>query len=669
MRRDERGIYYILGRMDNMVKLRGFRIETGEVETQIAKALVEFGISVGQIVVMVRMVNGIEHLVCYYESVMPFDEKRIAERLARFLPSYMMPDCWLAMEAMPRNANGKVIRAELPEPATRVHFLGAILSEVELRVVEAAGTVLHLQGAIDPEDSFVQLGGDSLRAMALASLLGEQGIRISGGKILGLDSLREIAQAADIRYERLWSVKEYEAVKYAYLAHGENICQVLPLSARQDDLLCRQLIHPDSPVSEHRFLFVLESRLQEDDLRQVLDKLSQAYPIMSSSIACRDVSIFQCVITDRKIPLAMIYSQEKDIAAAYARLCREEETEPFDLQFSPMFRAACLDRQDAPSCLLISANKAAYELTVLRRIFVQMMELLQERYPQDLEISAWKELLQEAVREDEEEAGGEGSKVGLLSPQKHKDNKDLFIYSDKPEKKVFFIHTGNTGSSAYYQLAQRIRNMYSFAVVEPYNLYHRENIFHGIAQIAAKYIEIIKECQPEGPYILGGWCYGGVVAHEMACQLEARGETVENLIMLDAHALSSDSMRALAAPMQAGVGRRYFETCPLFKELRENGMLEAMIENAAQVVSDINAHVPKMYHGKVTYFKPEHTPAAAEGEVLRYWQEMMKKQAGNYENYCEKDKLTVILTPREHDEMMEEDSLDIIVPNLYEILQ
>ncbi len=674
MRRDEKGIYYILGRMDNMVKLRGFRIETGEVETQVSKTFAQLGMAAGQVVVVLRTVNGIDHLACYYESAVTFDEKKVSQALSRFLPAYMMPDLWTAVETMPRNANGKVIRAELPEPAMQVHFLGAIFSEAELRVVEAAGAVLHLEGAIDPDDSFVQLGGDSLRAMELASVLGEQGIRISGARILALDSLREIAQAAQIHYERLWTVEEYEALKYAYLEHGEKICQVRPLSARQDDLLCQQLIHPDRLVSDSRFLFVLESRLKEEDLRQVLDTLADQNPGMRASVACRNVSIFQCVITDRRIPLTMIRSEERDVASAYARLCREEETKPFDLQFSPMFRVSCLEQPEGPSCLLVTANKAAYEQPVLRRLFAQMMELLLHYYPKDQEIAAWKELFDQAVQADEADAGetksaGQSRQADALSLPGQEEDKEIFIYSDQPEKKIFFVHTGNTGSSAYYQLAGRIRDRYSFAVVEPYNLYHRDDVQHGIRAIAAKYIEIIKKYQPEGPYILGGWCYGGVVAHEMACQLEERGEKVEHLILLDAHALASDSMRALAAPMQAEVGRSYFETCPLFKELRENGMLEAVIENAAQVTRDLNDHVPKMYHGEVTYFKPEHTPAAAEGEVLRYWQEMMKKQAGNYENYCEKDKLTVILTPREHDEMMEPDSLDVIVPKLYEILE
>ena len=670
MRRDADGIYYILGRMDNMVKLRGFRVETGEVEVQVSKAFSQLHFPVGQVVVVLKTINGIDHLACYYESADAYDDKQVTAAVSAFLPSYMIPDLWTAVKAMPRNANGKVIRGELPEPSLQIHLIGAIFSEAELRVVEGAGSVLNLEGAIDPDDSFVQLGGDSLRAMELASMLSDQGIRISGAKILALPSLHAIAAAAQIRYERLWTAEEYEAVKYAYLAHGEKVLRVLPLTSQQDDLICQQLIHPDRMVSDNRFWFVLESRLEERVLRRVLDTLSQRYSQLRASIAYQNVSILQGVITDRKIPLQMIHTDGMDVPSVYALLCRGEDSRDFDLQFTPMFRVTCVDRENESSCLMIAANKAAYELSMLRMLFAELMELLQEEYPKDQEIRTWRELFSEAADADAASAVPAAASDASYPDKPDTDSSDteIFIYSDQPPRKVFFIHTGNTGSSAYYQLAQRIRQMYSFAVIEPYNLYHNDDIRCGIPAIAAKYIEIMKRYQPNGPYILGGWCYGGVVAHEMACQLEALGETVEHLILLDAHALASDEMRTLAAPMQAGVKRTYFETCPLFKDLRENGMLDAVVENAARVARDLNTHVPKNYHGTVTYFKPEHTPAAAEGDVLKYWQEMMKRQAGNYENYCDKDKLTVVLTPREHDEMMAPDSLDIIVPKLYEIL-
>ena len=665
MRKDENDIYYILGRTDNMVKLRGFRIETGEVETQAAKAFSALGFAVGQIVVVLRTINGIDHLVCYYESENTYDTKMISDAISKFLPSYMIPEIWQNVKEMPKNANGKVIRAELPDPKLQLHFLGAISSDAELRILESTGQILNLDGAIDPDDSFIQLGGDSLRAMELASMLDAQGIKISGAKILSLQSLRDIADAAEIKYERLWTVDEYEAVKYDYLKYGENVLKVLPLTARQDDLICQQLIHPDRMISDIRFMFIFESRLSEDILRHVLDDLSEKHPEMRTSIAYHNVSILQGVITDRRIPLKIIKSNNTNIAEAYAQISREASSNSFDMQFSPMLNVSCIDRPNEPSCLVLCANKIIYEPSFLRRLLSEMFELLLRHYSNDNELRSWMELFQEAIDIDtvihEKDKPADISLIDKTRPD------DIFIYSDKPGKKIFFVHTGNTGSSAYYPLAQRIQKDYSFAVIEPYNLYHMSDVRCGIENIAAKYIETLKKYQPNGPYILGGWCYGGVVAHEMACQLEANGETVEHLIMLDSHALSDPHMRKLAAPMQATVSRSYFETCPLFKELRENGMLDAVVENASRVTRDLNTHVPKHFHGSVTYFKPERTPASAEGDVLKYWQEMMKLQAGNYENYCEKNKLEVILTPREHDEMMAPDALDIIVPKLYQI--
>ncbi len=667
MRRDEKGIYYILGRTDNMVKLRGFRIETGEVEAQAAKAFSSLGFDVGQIVVTLRTINGIDHLVCYYESPKSYDAKIISNEISGFLPSYMIPEIWQALDNMPRNANGKVIRNELPEPELQIHFLGAISSEAELRVLESTGQILNLEGAIDPDDSFIQLGGDSLRAMELSSILDAQGIKISGTRILSLQSIRDIANSAEIKYERLWTVDEYEAVKYAYLKHGEAVLRVLPLTARQDDLICQMLIHPDRPISDTRFMFIFESVLDEDILKKVLEQLSKRHPEMRTSIAHHDVSVLQGVVTDRRVPLETIQTDDTNIASAYALISQSEASKSFDMQFSPMFSVICIKRANEPSCLVINANKIIYEPAFLRMLISQMLELLLDYYPNDNEMRSWIALFNEASKIDIKNSDAK-STADVSLPDKNKPN-EIFIYSDKPGKKIFFIHTGNTGSGAYYPLAQRLKGDYYFAVIEPYNLYHMSDARCGIENIAAKYIEILKKYQPNGPYILGGWCYGGVVAHEMACQLEANGERVEQLIMLDSHALTDSHMRELAAPMQATVKRSYFETCPLFKELRENGMLEAVIENASRVARDLNTHIPKHYHGYVTYFKPERTPAAAEGDVLKYWQEMMKLQAGNYENYCEKDKLEIILTPREHDEMMAPDSLDIIVPKLYQIFE
>ena len=68
----------------------------------------------------------------------------------------------------------------------------------------------------------------------------------------------------------------------------------------------------------------------------------------------------------------------------------------------------------------------------------------------------------------------------------------------------------------------------------------------------------------------------------------------------------------------------------------------------------------------MTYFKPDEIPAGATGEDSKYWKKMMQFEAGNFENYCDKNNLQIIHTPHEHDLMMDEQSLDIIVPIILE---
>ena len=97
-------------------------------------------------------------------------------------------------------------------------------------------------------------------------------------------------------------------------------------------------------------------------------------------------------------------------------------------------------------------------------------------------------------------------------------------------------------------------------------------------------------------------------------------------------------------------------------ELSEN---EISIINA--VIGEISERTANGDHPTVcvTYFKPDQVPAGVTGDNLKYWNDMMKYEAGNFENYCEKEKMRVIHTPHEHDLMMDDDSLAIIVPEFF----
>ena len=654
----EKGDVELLGRIDNMVKLRGFRIETGEVEAQIAKA-------VGQeVVVVIKNLNGVDHLSCYYEAKRELDKKAVKAEIAKSLAEYMIPDVWVRMDALPRNANGKVMRGELPSPKRERNMAGVIDSEVLFRVLTTAEDVLGSDTHIGPDERFTDVGGSSLVAMKYAVALREQGIKITGKQILQYNTFRKIADVAEVAYEQLWSREEYETIVRDFAARGEHIEKVMPIANWQNEMLFRQLIKPDSHNYRNVVFLQVDSIISEAHLREALDVVARENEQLRSGIVFHDIPVIQQVITDRKIPLDMLEATLYD-SRTLGKVRDALYNVPIDLQFSPMMKMVCLHAKQH-SFLYVLTHNIAVSQQQLRQYLLRLMQVLAGHYPDDVSIREWVDMLEFGMKETQPDATDKPltSHLSPLTSQK-----ELCIYSANDGPKMVFVHTANTGSDAYYQLADRIGDTVSFAVIEPYNLYHPDDVRHGIKAIASNYIRILKEYQPEGPYILGGWCYGGVVAHEMACQLRAAGEDVKHLIMLDSHALGNNDLREMSKGMLSEINVAYFEMCPLFAELREAGMLEAMVRNAANVAEDLTHYSPSFFDGNVTYFKPDQIPAGVTGDNRKYWEKMMEFEAGNYENYCDKSKLHIVHTPHEHDLMMDDASLDIIVPELYEIIR
>jgi acyl carrier protein len=98
-------------------------------------------------------------------------------------------------------------------------------------------------------------------------------------------------------------------------------------------------------------------------------------------------------------------------------------------------------------------------------------------------------------------------------------------------RRPFFYLHGNWNSEAFYcyALARHLGPDQPFYALEPY---HFEGLCvpPTIEAMAAAHLEAIRAVQPEGPYVLGGFCNGGLVAYEMARQLQAQGEQVETLL-------------------------------------------------------------------------------------------------------------------------------------------
>ncbi|GAB2781226.1 non-ribosomal peptide synthetase [Amycolatopsis magusensis] len=169
-RRRARGLEF-LGRADDQVKVRGYRIEPGE----IAAALVDHP-GVAEAVVVVK--DGA--LVGYHVGgeVPPAELRR---HLADRLPEYMLPARFVALERLPLTPNGKLDHRALPEPdATAVasRAYRAPGTPAELRIAEVWSSVLGVS-PVGADDGFFDLGGDSIRAVAVAGALHAAGFRLT----------------------------------------------------------------------------------------------------------------------------------------------------------------------------------------------------------------------------------------------------------------------------------------------------------------------------------------------------------------------------------------------------------------------------------------------------------------------------------------------------------
>ncbi|MBE5929398.1 MAG: amino acid adenylation domain-containing protein, partial [Lachnospiraceae bacterium] len=181
-----------LGRIDEQVKIRGFRIELGEIETRIRE--VE---GVTDCAVIVRTDASGDKAICAY---MTGDTKisisDVRDNLSKNLPDYMIPSYMMQIESIPVTRNGKLDRRALPEiEAKAENEYVAPENETEAAVCRAFETMLGIE-KVGVNDSFFELGGDSIKAIRVVSKVRSEGYTITVKDILQKRTPKSIALCA-----------------------------------------------------------------------------------------------------------------------------------------------------------------------------------------------------------------------------------------------------------------------------------------------------------------------------------------------------------------------------------------------------------------------------------------------------------------------------------------
>lgn len=149
-----------LGRIDSQVKIRGFRIELGEIESQILSYE-----SIKDTVVTYREdQNGRNYLCAYYVSHGDINIFDLKKELAKVLPNYMIPSCFIKIDKIPLNANGKIDKKALPEPDSNILVNAEYQpprNKIDSKLIEVWSKILNIK-KIGIDDNIFELGADSL---------------------------------------------------------------------------------------------------------------------------------------------------------------------------------------------------------------------------------------------------------------------------------------------------------------------------------------------------------------------------------------------------------------------------------------------------------------------------------------------------------------------------
>ena len=313
-----------LGRTDHQVKIRGFRIELGEIENQLLKID-----KIKEAVVMDRQdTQGNKYLCAYIAAEREIAVPELRKKLSQSLPDYMIPAYFIQLEKMPLTSNGKVNRKELPEPTgeinTGVEYVAA-RNETEEKLVSIWSEVLGI-GKIGIDDDFFALGGHSLKAIKMVSIIHrELKADISVGEIFSSPTVRAlgeyIGKSREAEYSPIEAVEEKELYE---------------VSSAQKRMYALNQFSKEEINYNIPHILLIEGELKKDRVEESFRKLIERHEAFRTSFELSADEIMQRV--HKGIEFKLEYDElasgsEEDIKAEVERFVR-----PFDLSKAPLLR-------------------------------------------------------------------------------------------------------------------------------------------------------------------------------------------------------------------------------------------------------------------------------------------------------------------------------------------
>ncbi|ORX80511.1 acetyl-CoA synthetase-like protein [Anaeromyces robustus] len=283
-----------LGRIDLQVKIHGQRIELGEIESLINEMKeIKHGIVIDK-----EKSNGEKYLVCYYQLDDNDNEKKndknqikgkdIRNYLKKKLPPYMIPNYYKKINKIPVNKNGKLNRKELPEinieDIIKEEYI-APETEIEKRICHMYSKIFNInENEIGKTNDFFELGGDSLNAIRLISMI-EKELKIK----LNIKEIYDnslIADLSEYTEEILSSVNESKKIEIIKKYNSKEF----PITSQQLGVYIDSIKNENTIIYNLPSSFKLNEGINIEKIKEGFNEIFQNQEILRTKYYAKEVN-------------------------------------------------------------------------------------------------------------------------------------------------------------------------------------------------------------------------------------------------------------------------------------------------------------------------------------------------------------------------------------------
>ncbi|MBT5231381.1 MAG: amino acid adenylation domain-containing protein, partial [Methylococcales bacterium] len=350
------GDLVFVGRQDQQVKLRGFRIELSEIEAQ----LVQTGL-VSQAVILLDAVS--EQLLAYVVplNVEAFSLNTLQQQLHEALPSYMQPSAWQVMPALPLTDNGKIDKSQLPDIVLQQTDAVSASSDTEVQLLAIWQNILPTKDEFGVANDFFSLGGHSLLAAQCVAEI-------------------ELVCHKRISLQGFFQHSTIQALAvYLDLLESDQQAPIVPLDAQaessvslvQQRFWLLQQVDVQSPHYNVPMLLALEGELDVSALQAAFLQTVSAHHILSATYQLEEGVVRQ--VQGRVSELAFLQIDESDALDIAQQSCQVA----IDLQAGPILSARLFQLGASRYWLSLLVHHIAIDAVSLQQFMQEWLQRYQ----------------------------------------------------------------------------------------------------------------------------------------------------------------------------------------------------------------------------------------------------------------------------------------------------